>query len=129
MTATPPHSDIILHSGQINKDKINLLSGAISKPFTEMVWVVSNGDPQTLNQVIRILISMNTIAERVRLVQILRLMHGLLGLRFPEEVERLRKHPEALRYLIFSLALDFEEIIQEFTSEAKAQTTFIAHET
>ena len=30
---------IILPSGEIGKDKINLVAGAITQPFAEMVWV------------------------------------------------------------------------------------------
>ena len=29
---------IILPSGEIGKDKINLVAGAITQPFAEMVW-------------------------------------------------------------------------------------------
>ena len=35
---------IILSSGEINKDKINLVAGAITQPFAEMVWVTTGGD-------------------------------------------------------------------------------------
>ena len=34
---------IILPSGEINKDKINLVAGAITQPFAEMVWVTTGG--------------------------------------------------------------------------------------
>ena len=34
---------IILPSGVINKDKINLVAGAITQPFAEMVWVTTGG--------------------------------------------------------------------------------------
>ena len=30
---------IIKPSGEISKDKINLVAGAITQPFAEMVWV------------------------------------------------------------------------------------------
>ena len=32
---------IILQSGEISKDKINLVAGAITQPFAEMVWVTT----------------------------------------------------------------------------------------
>ena len=31
---------IILPSGEISKDKVNLVTGAITQPFAEMVWVI-----------------------------------------------------------------------------------------
>ena len=35
---------IILPSGAISKDKVNLVAGAITQPFAEMVWVTTGGD-------------------------------------------------------------------------------------
>ena len=32
---------IILPSGEIGKDKINRVAGAITQPFAEMVWIFS----------------------------------------------------------------------------------------
>ena len=34
---------IILPSGKISKDKVNLAAGAITQPFAEMVWVTKGG--------------------------------------------------------------------------------------
>lgn len=39
---------IILPSGEIGKDKINLVAGAITQPFAEMVWVTTGGDMETI---------------------------------------------------------------------------------
>ncbi len=41
---------IILPSGEIGKDKINLVAGAITQPFAEMVWVMTGGDMETINR-------------------------------------------------------------------------------
>ena len=35
---------IILPSGEISKDKVNLVAGAITQPFAEMVWVTTGGE-------------------------------------------------------------------------------------
>ena len=51
---------IILSSGEISKDKINLVAGAITQPFAEMVWVTTGGDMETINRLTDILVSMNT---------------------------------------------------------------------
>ena len=39
---------IIFPSGEIGKDKINLVAGAITQLFGEMVWVTTGGDAETL---------------------------------------------------------------------------------
>ena len=46
---------IILPSGEIGKDKINLVAGAITQPFAEMVWVTTGGDMETVNRLTDIL--------------------------------------------------------------------------
>ena len=44
---------IILPSGEIGKNKINLVAGAITQPFAEMVWVTTGGDMETVNRLTR----------------------------------------------------------------------------
>ena len=41
---------VILQSGQISKDKINLITGAMTLPLAEMVWVSTAGDIETINR-------------------------------------------------------------------------------
>ena len=46
---------IITPSGEISKDKINLVAGAITQPFAEMVWVTTGGDMETINRLTDVL--------------------------------------------------------------------------
>lgn len=48
---------IILPSGEIGKDKINLVAGAITQPFAEMVWVTTGGDMETINRLTNVLVN------------------------------------------------------------------------
>ena len=108
---------ILLPSGSINKDKINLITGAMTKPFVEMVWVSTNGDMETINRLTTIFVSMNTKSDRARLFQIIQALYGLLGLRFPDEAIHIPAHYSALEYFIFSFILDFTEIIKDYIAE------------
>lgn len=54
---------ILIPSGEINKDKINLIIGAMTAPFIEMVWVTTNGDMDTINRFTEVFVSMNTPAS------------------------------------------------------------------
>lgn len=45
---------IILPSGEISKDKVNLVTGAITQPFAEMVWVTTGGDMETVNRLTKL---------------------------------------------------------------------------
>ena len=103
---------IILSSGEISKDKINLVAGAITQPFAEMVWVTTGGDMETINRLTDILVSMNTPADRGKLFKIIKMLYGLMGLQFSEEAEPMGADPAVLEYFIFSFTADFGEIIK-----------------
>ena len=71
---------IILPSGEISKDKVNLVTGAITQPFAEMVWVTTGGDMETVNRLTDVLVTMNTPADRGKLFKIIKMLYGLMGL-------------------------------------------------
>ena len=110
---------IIKPSGEIGKDKINLVAGAITQPFAEMVWVTTGGDMETINRFTDILVSMNTPADRRKLFKIIKMLYGLMGLQFSEEAEPMDADPEVLEYFIFSFTADFGEIIKDYIAEMK----------
>lgn len=108
---------ILLPSGDISKDKINLISGAATLPFAEMVWVSSAGDMETINRLTDVFVSMNTPADRGKLFRIIQMLYGLLGLKFSDEAALCAAHPDALEYFIFSFITDFGEIIKDCIAE------------
>lgn len=89
---------IITPSGEINKDKISLVAGAITQPFAEMVWVTTGGDMETINRLTDVLVSMNTPADRGKLFKIIKMLYGLMGLPFSEEAEPMDAAPDVLEY-------------------------------
>ena len=54
---------IILPSGEISKDKVNLVTGAITQPFAEMVWVTTGGDMETVNRLTDVLVTFRLFKE------------------------------------------------------------------
>ena len=110
---------IITQSGDICKDKINLVSGAITQPFAEMVWVTTNGDRETINRLTLIFVSMNVPADRGKLFKIIQMLYGLMGIQFPDEAVLMSAHQKVLEYFLFSFITDFGEIIQEYMDEKK----------
>lgn len=109
---------IIHPSGEINKDKINLVAGAITQPFAEMVWVTTGGDMETINRLTDMLVTMNTPADRGKLFKIIKLLYGLMGLQFSTEAEPMDADPAVLDYFLFSFTADFGEIIKDYIAEA-----------
>ena len=110
---------IITPSGEISKDKISLVAGAITQPFAEMVWVTTGGDMETINRLTDVLVSMNTPADRGKLFKIIKMLYGLRGLPFSEEAEPMDAASDVLEYFIFSFTADFGEIIKDYITEAQ----------
>ena len=110
---------ILKPSGEISKDKINLVAGAITQPFAEMVWVTTGGDMETINRLTDVLVSMNTPADRGKLFKIIKMLYALMGLPFSEEAEPMDAAPDVLEYFIFSFTADFGEIIKDYIAEAQ----------
>lgn len=90
---------IILPSGEIGKDKINLVAGAITQPFAEMVWVTTGGDMETINRLTNVLVTMNNPTDRGKLFKIIKLLYGLMGLPFSEEAEPMDADPDVLEWV------------------------------
>lgn len=110
---------IITPSGEISKDKINLVAGAITQPFAEMVWATTGGDMETVNRLTDVLVTMNTPTDREKLFKIIKLLYGLMGLRFSEEAESMDADPDVLEYFIFSFTADFGEVMQDIIADEK----------
>lgn len=108
---------ILKPSGEINKNKINLVAGAITQPFAEMVWVTTGGDMDTINRLTDILVTMNTPADRGKLFKLIQMLYGLLGLQFSDEAVPMGAHPAALDYFLFSFTADFGECIKDYIAD------------
>ena len=108
---------IILSSGEISKDKINLVAGAITQPFAEMVWVTTGGDMETINRLTDILVSMNTPADRGKLFKDYQNAVRAYGLAVFRGSQPMGADPAVLEYFIFSFTADFGEIIKDYIAE------------
>jgi len=115
---------IIKQSGEVNKDKINLVAGAITQPFAEMVWLTTGGDMETINRLTDILVTMNTPADRDKLFKIIKLLYGLMGLQFSEEAAPMDADPAVLECFLFSFTSDFGEIIKDYIAEAQTSGVY-----
>lgn len=103
---------ILRPSGEVCRDKINLLSGSYVPPFVEMLWTVTGGDKATAEHVYGLYPS----GREEDMLEALRVLYGVLGLIFPETVELLARHPAARSYFLFSFLLDYDDVVQDYTA-------------
>ncbi|CFX91805.1 Uncharacterized [Syntrophomonas zehnderi OL-4] len=88
---------ILLPSGDISRDKINLITGAMTAPFVETLWAFSENDTEVMKRISAIFTHLYSEGR---------------------EVEMLAGHPEARQYFLFSFLLDMDDIMQDFMAEA-----------
>ena len=112
---------ILLPSDQISKDKINLIAGAMTLPFAEMVWVSTAGDIETINRLTEVFVTMNNSADRAKLFKIIQALYGLMGVQFSDEAAYIPKHKHALEYFMFSFINDFGNIISDYIAEKRSK--------
>ena len=108
---------IILQSGTICRDKINLISGAMTAPLIEMVWISSGYDAKTIERISTTLTHLYKKNQQAEMMAVLRILYDVLGMQFPEDVELLADHPEARQYFLFSFLMDMEDCIHNFMDE------------
>lgn len=114
MNQTLIDKGILRPSGEVVKDKINLISGAHTQPFAEMLWTVTGGDTDTTDRVYTLLSGLYQEGRETEMLEVLRTLYGVLGLAFPDDVELLAEHPEARSYFLFSFLLDYDDIIEDY---------------
>lgn len=109
---------IILQSGAICQDKINLISGAMTAPLIETIWIFSGYDIKAMERISGTFNHLYNENQEAEMMAVLRILYDIAGLKFPEDAELLAYHPEARKYFLFSLMLDMEDCIKDLTSEA-----------
>jgi hypothetical protein len=109
---------IILQSGTICRDKINLISGAVTTPLIETIWIFSCYDTEAMERISAIFTHLYNEVREAEMIAILRILYDLSGLKFPEDVELLAEHQGARQYFLFSFMMDMEDCMHDFISEA-----------
>lgn len=108
---------IILQSGAICQDKINLISGAMTAPLIETIWVFCDHDAEAMRRISATFAHLYHEGHEAEMMAILHILYDVSGLQFPKDVELLAGHSDAQQYFLFSFLLDMEECMQDFMSE------------
>lgn len=104
---------ILLESGEICQDKINLISGAVIAPFVENIWTFLEHDINMVERIYSVFRHKYQAGHEIEMMAVLRILYDVFGLQFPEEIELLMGQPEARQYFLFSFLLDFEDYIHD----------------
>lgn len=108
---------IILQSGAICQDKINLISGTMTAPLIEMAWIFSGHDTKAIERISIIFTHLYNEGQEAEMMAVLRILYDLSGLKFPEDAELMACHPEARQYFLYSFLLDLEDCMQDFVAD------------
>ena len=118
---TLKNKGILTPQNDINRDKINLISGAVTAPFLETLFTFSGNDAGTMDRVSAIFTHLYSEGREVEMLAVLRILYDVAGLQFPEDVELLASHPEARQYFLFSFLLDMDDWMQDIQAEAAGE--------
>lgn len=109
---------IILPSGAISEDKINLISGAMTAPLFETLFTFSGNDAGAMNRISDFFTSLYNEGRETDILAVLRILYDVSGMQFPEDVGLLAEHPEARRYFLFSFLLDMDDVLQDIKQDS-----------
>ena len=112
---------ILTSKNEISQDKINLISGATTAPFLETVWAFSGYETGTMDRILDIFNHHYSEGRESEMLDILRILYGVVGMEFPEDVELLATHPGARQYFLFSFMLDMEDFMHDLINEAAGE--------
>ena len=93
---------ILLASGERCKNKINLISGAMTSPLVEAIWTFTENDTEAMERILATLNHLYHKNHEAEMMAILRIVYDVSGVQFPEDIELIAEHPEARQYFLFS---------------------------
>lgn len=107
---------ILTSKNEINQDKINLISGAITAPLLETIWTFSGYNIEAINRISNILTQLYSENRENVMLDILRILYDVVGMEFPEDVDLLAGHPKARQNFLFSFLLDMDDCMQDLVA-------------
>jgi len=107
-------------SGEPDLNKLNLISGATIPQFCDFFWETSLRDKELVTKLCTIMQKMYDEGKHEEMMDVLLLLYGLVGLEFPNELELLKEHPQALSYFLREMLMDFDDVFAELIALSDA---------
>lgn len=102
---------IILKSGVICEDKINLISGAMTASLIESVWIFSGYDTKAMERIMAVFTHLYNESREAEMMAILRILYDVYS--FRRMFALITEYPEARQYFLFSFLLDMKDCMQD----------------
>lgn len=107
---------ILFTTGELNRNKLNLMSGAKIPQFCDMFWEASLRDKELVTTLCSIMQTMYEKGRHKEMLDVLYLLYGLVGLEFPDVLKLLKDHQEAMSYFLREMLLDFDDVFTELVA-------------
>lgn len=111
---------ILFPTGEFNRNKLNLMSGATIPQFCDFFWETSLRDKELVTKLRSIMQTMYEEGRHSEMLDVLFLLYGLVGLEFPDYLKLLSEHQEALSYFLREMLLDFDDVFEELIALSDA---------
>jgi hypothetical protein len=112
---------IVLQSGAVCHNKINLISGAISAPLIETIWIFSGYDKEAMERTVALFNHLYNEGCEIEMLALLRICSDIVGVQLPQDFELLAEHEKARHYFLFSFLLDIADCIQSIISDLDSE--------
>ena len=89
----------------------------MTAPLLETIWTFYGYDTGTMGRITGIFTHLYSEERESEMMDILRILYGIVGMELPVDVELLATHPESRQYFLFSLKLDIDDCMQDFMTE------------
>lgn len=106
-----------MNANEVNLSTINYVSGSIAGPLVKSLWEMSDCNPDVPKRLHLIFNRLSAYGLEREALEILRLLHEILCISFPESISRLYGHTEAQNCFLSELLLDIDDIAQELAAE------------
>ena len=103
--------------GAVDYNYINLLSGATTAPFLETIQWMSGGDTGTIQRINDLLTALYSEGWESDALDILRILYGVAGMEFPQEIDSLCAHAEARSYFLLSFLDDLDDWLMDHATD------------
>jgi len=103
----------IFPDGELNRNKINLISGATIPQFCDFFWDTSLRDKELVTRLNSLMQTMYVEGQHDEMMDVLFILYRIVGIDFPEEIKLLSENREALSYFLREAVLDFDDVFSE----------------